>query len=139
MTFTVIMSYIFPENFIEIAQWERFSASVLTIFLVLSNFLTFPCCKETNDVSLSGRVKLNFPEKSQALLGLLCKLPHRKCKKTIYMTRNYQFLIEIYKIYFPITDRHIKFEVIIVCIRDVMAVQILWDNSIPLGGKGKRN
>ena len=55
------------------------------------------------------------------------------------MTRNYQFLIEIYKIYFPITDRHIKFEVIIVCIRDVMAVQILWDNSIPLGGKVKRN
>ena len=55
------------------------------------------------------------------------------------MTRNHQLLMEIYKICFPITNRHIKFEVIIVCIREVMAIQILWDNSIPMGGKGNRN
>ena len=60
-------------------------------------------------------------------------------KKKIYMTRNHQLLMEIYKICFPITNRHIKFEVIIVCIREVMAIQILWDNSIPMGGKGNRN
>ena len=47
--------------------------------------------------------------------------------------------MKIYKICFPITNRHIKFEVIIVCIREVMAIQILWDNSIPMGGKGNRN
>ena len=50
--FNTITSHTFPENFIEIAQvvqkiW-RFSPSVLTIL----DFLTFPCYKETNKVSI---------------------------------------------------------------------------------------
>ena len=49
----------------------------------------------------------------------------------------YLFIIDIF-IYFPITNHHIKFEILIACIQDVTAVQILWDNSVPLGGKGKR-
>ena len=30
----------------------HFSRSVLTIFISFSDFLTFPCCKETNDVGI---------------------------------------------------------------------------------------
>ena len=48
------------------------------------------------------------------------------------------FIIDIF-IYFPITNNHIKFEVVMVCIQQVMAIQILWDKSVPLSGKGKRN
>ena len=55
VTFNVI-SHIFPESFIEIFQvvhkiW-RFSSSVLAIFINFLDFLTFPCYKETNDVSI---------------------------------------------------------------------------------------
>ena len=42
-------------------------------------------------------------------------------------------------IYFPIRNHHIKFEVVMVCIREGMAIQILWDNSVPLVGKSKKN
>ena len=48
------------------------------------------------------------------------------------------FIIDIF-IYFPITNHHVEFEVVMVCIQEVMAIQILWGNSAPLGGKGKRN
>ena len=54
VTFNVI-SRIFPEVFIEISQvvhkiW-RFSSSVLAIFINFLDFLTFPCYKESNNVS----------------------------------------------------------------------------------------
>ena len=51
-----VWSPIFPENFIEISQvvqriW-RISLSILAIFIFFFlNFLTFPCYKETSDVS----------------------------------------------------------------------------------------
>ena len=56
VTFNIIISLIFPENFIEISQvfqkiW-RFSPSILTIFINFSDFLIFPCYKETNDVNI---------------------------------------------------------------------------------------
>ena len=51
-----IISHIFPENFIEFPQviqkiW-RFSPSILTIFINFEDFLTYPCHKETNEVSI---------------------------------------------------------------------------------------
>ena len=47
LTFNIIISHIFPENFIEIILavqriW-RFSPSILNIFINFSGFLTFPC------------------------------------------------------------------------------------------------
>ena len=59
VTFNIIISHIFPENFIEILKafqkvqkiW-RFSPSLLTIFINVLNFLTFPCYKKTNDVNI---------------------------------------------------------------------------------------
>ena len=56
VTFNVIKSHIFTENVIEIHQaiqkiW-RFSPSILLIFLDILDFLTFPCCKETNDIRI---------------------------------------------------------------------------------------
>ena len=54
--FNIIVSDIFPENFIEIPHLvqkiRRFSSSILTIFVNVSDILTFSCCKETNDVSI---------------------------------------------------------------------------------------
>ena len=55
-TFNIIISHIIPANFTEIPPviqkiW-RFSPSILTIFIAFSDFLKFPCCKETNDVSI---------------------------------------------------------------------------------------
>ena len=54
--FNIIISDTFPENFIEIPQViqkiRRFSSSILTIFIFFSDFLTFPCCKETDNVSI---------------------------------------------------------------------------------------
>ena len=54
VTFNIIASHIFPEDFIEIPQVIqkvlRFSSSILTIFIDFLNFLTFPCYKETNNV-----------------------------------------------------------------------------------------
>ena len=56
VTFKIIRSYIFPENYIEIPQnfpkIRRFSSSILTIFINFSDFLILPCYKETNDVSI---------------------------------------------------------------------------------------
>ena len=56
VTFNVIIRLIFPENFIKIPQvvqkiW-RASSSTSPIFVNFPNFLTFPCYKQTNDVSI---------------------------------------------------------------------------------------
>ena len=59
VTFNIIISHIFPENFIEIPQvvqkiW-RISLSILAVFIDFRrflDFLIFPCYRETNDVSL---------------------------------------------------------------------------------------
>ena len=56
VTFNIIISNIYPENFIEITQvvqnlW-RISLSILAIFINFLDFLTFPFYKETNDASL---------------------------------------------------------------------------------------
>ena len=53
----IIMSYVFPENFIETPQVvqkiRRFSSSIAsTILIHFSDFLTFPCYKETNDLRM---------------------------------------------------------------------------------------
>ena len=45
VTFNIIISHVFPENFIAIAR-------VVTIFIDFSDFLTLPCCKETNDITI---------------------------------------------------------------------------------------
>ena len=45
VTFNMIISYIFSEYLIEIPQ-------VLIIIINFSGFLTFPCYKETNDISI---------------------------------------------------------------------------------------
>ena len=50
----------------------------------------------------------------------------------------YIFIIDIF-LYFAITNHLMKLEVVIVFIREIMAMQILWDNSVPLGRKGKIN
>ena len=51
-----ITSHFFPENFIEIPEVaqkiRKFSPSIITIFIDFSKFLTFPCYKETNDISI---------------------------------------------------------------------------------------
>ena len=56
MTFNVIIKHIFPENFIDIPHVIqkicRIFLSILAIVIDFSDFLTFPCYKETNDVSL---------------------------------------------------------------------------------------
>ena len=56
VTFNIIISHIFPENLIEIPQFVqkicRFSPSILTIFTNFSDFLTFFCCKETNEITI---------------------------------------------------------------------------------------
>ena len=56
VTVNVIIGHIFPENFIEIPLvvqkiW-RISLTISAIFIDFFGFLTFPCYKETNDVSL---------------------------------------------------------------------------------------
>ena len=56
VTFNIIISHFFPENFIEIPQVvqrvRRFSPSILTILVDFSDFVKFPCYKETKDVSI---------------------------------------------------------------------------------------
>ena len=52
LTFNITISYIFPENFIEISQvtqkiWRFFSFNI-----DFSDFLTFPYWRKTNDVSI---------------------------------------------------------------------------------------
>ena len=56
VTFSNIISHIFPEHLIEIHQvihkiW-RYSFSILIIFIDISDFLTGPSYKEANDVSI---------------------------------------------------------------------------------------
>ena len=57
MAINIIISLTFSENFREIPQvfhmiW-RFFPSIITILLFFfSDFLSFPCCKETNEVSI---------------------------------------------------------------------------------------
>ena len=60
VTFNIIISHIFPGNFTEIAQvvqkiW-RFSPLILTIFINFSEFLTFPCCKKTNEITIKRMI-----------------------------------------------------------------------------------
>ena len=57
VTFNLIISHIFPENFIDNNGSEDmkifiFDVKVLTIFVNFSDFLAFWCYKETNDVSI---------------------------------------------------------------------------------------
>ena len=56
VTFNIIISHIFLENFIKIPQVVlkigRFSPSILTVFINYSEFLIFPCYKETNVVNI---------------------------------------------------------------------------------------
>ena len=61
VTFNIMLSQIVLENFIEIPQVVqeiRFSSSVLFIFIDFSDFLTFPCYNETNDVSMLQMMQL---------------------------------------------------------------------------------
>ena len=61
VTFNIMLSQIVLENFIEIPQVVqeiRFSSSVLFIFINFSDFLTFPCYNETNDVSMLQMMQL---------------------------------------------------------------------------------
>ena len=56
VTFSIIISHIFPEHLIEIHQvihkiW-RYSFSILIIFIGFSDFLAGPCYKEANNVSI---------------------------------------------------------------------------------------
>ena len=56
VTFNIIISHVFPEYSIETLQvvqklW-RISLSILVIFITFTDFLTFPCYKETNYISL---------------------------------------------------------------------------------------
>ena len=52
--FYIIISHIFPENFIEVLQVVqkicRFFSPILTALINFLDFLTFPCFKETTDV-----------------------------------------------------------------------------------------
>ena len=53
VTFNIIISNIFPENFIEIPQVvHKIWSFSLPIFAIFIDFLTFPCYKETDDVNL---------------------------------------------------------------------------------------
>ena len=49
VTFNIIISHIFPKNFIEIHQVCQeiriFTSSILTIFVNFLNFFTATCCK----------------------------------------------------------------------------------------------
>ena len=63
VTFNFIISHIFWESFIEIPHviqkmWRSFSP-ILTIFINISDFLTFHFYKETNDVSTYLHPALN--------------------------------------------------------------------------------
>ena len=56
VTFSITISHIFLEHLIEIHQvihkiW-RYSFSILIIFIGFSDFLTGPCYKEANNVSI---------------------------------------------------------------------------------------
>ena len=59
VTFNIIIIHIFPDNFIEAPKafqkvqkiWS-FSPSILTIFINVLTFLTFPYYKETHDVNI---------------------------------------------------------------------------------------
>ena len=67
VTFKIMIRHVFPENFIEIPQvvqklWET-SQSILDIlidFTNFSDFLTFPCYKETNDANLKKMMSTFF-------------------------------------------------------------------------------
>ena len=56
LAFNLIISHIFPENFIKIPQVDetipKFVWLILTIFINFSDFLAFSWYKETNDVSI---------------------------------------------------------------------------------------
>ena len=56
VTFNIIISQIFPKNFIEITQnvqsLQRFFSSILTIFINCMDFFIFLCYKETNEFSI---------------------------------------------------------------------------------------
>ena len=63
-TFNIIISYIFPEYFIEIHQDSQkiwiFISSILTIFINFLDFLGFTCYKNTNDVIICDTILAVF-------------------------------------------------------------------------------
>ena len=63
-TFNIIISYIFPEYFIETYQDSQkiliFISSILTIFIIFLDFLDFTCYKNTNDVSIYDTILAVF-------------------------------------------------------------------------------
>ena len=64
VTFDIIISHIFPEDFMEISKIiqniRRFSYSQLTIFINFFYFLAFSSCKETNGISLKETTSAFF-------------------------------------------------------------------------------
>ena len=56
VTFNIIISHIFPENFIKnphiVQRIWRFFPPILTIFIAFLDSFMFPCYKETNDHSI---------------------------------------------------------------------------------------
>ena len=63
-TFNIIISHIFPENLIEI-PWVvqklwRFTSLSSTFFIRFLDFLTFPCNKETNDITMKQMMSAFF-------------------------------------------------------------------------------
>ena len=64
VTYNIIISNAFLENLIVIPQvvqeiWRIFP-SILTIFINFSDFLIFPCCKETNNVTICQMMSAVF-------------------------------------------------------------------------------
>ena len=62
--FNTIISHISPENLVKIPQVvqkiSRFSPSILAVFNNFSDFLTFPCHKENNDVNIQQMMLPTF-------------------------------------------------------------------------------
>ena len=64
VTFNIIVSHIFPENFVDVShiaqRIRRFSPSILTIFIDFSDFLNFSSRKETSDFSIQQMISSIF-------------------------------------------------------------------------------
>ena len=64
VTINIIISYIFPENFIEIYQVSQkiwvFISLILIIFVNILDIFTFTCYKATNDVSIYQKISAVF-------------------------------------------------------------------------------
>ena len=64
VTSNIIVSYIFPENLIEIYQVSQkiwvFTSSIFTIFFNFLNVFIFTCYKTTNGVSIYKKILVVF-------------------------------------------------------------------------------